>query len=537
MKKLIFYTVFLLSVGILLSSCKKNPYPGGTISPYIPLYDLRNIHRGQDVTLNIDNMFGSEKITGIVISDYAEKNLPEGYLIVQDRHRLNELRGIAIPLGADAANYVSGDSVIVHVAGGILTRVNGMLQIKNVPTSAVTKVSSGNTIPAYRVPSRNILKDPTKYESTLVAIVKGGFDPVPTAADKFAGDKVVNDGFDNIILHTEAAATFADNSLPVSANYYGIVYTHPDEETGELVPEVRLRKGADVQLINTVMQDVPAVITGYLPDARGGDGNYEYMQFLALRNINFAQTPFSVITTNNAGTAEPTGFPENGWVTGGARTYKINITSGSVAKGEFFYVGGSNRRLNGSGSTNISAAKWVRQLNYNTTGANGVGNPSGGLFANSGNGSGFALFNTTNVTRNTTPIDVVFIERGGTLFGPRGANDELHGYRVADNDVYDSVDPITQIPQPFYTQGSNTIFFNYPSVSDVGMFMKLGGEYNVRLKRWVKARSQWNHLLPRDEVPFEEAMKHLEEYSLITLINRNTGEETIDTVHVTKIIE
>jgi hypothetical protein len=280
MKKIIFYNL-LLFVAFIWVGCEKGTnYPGGKISPYIPIYDLRNLYKGSDVNLNTDNMYGSDKVTGIVISDYRGNNMPAGLLVIQDHRRLSQYRGIAIALGADASKFVSGDSVTVTVAGGILTRANGTLQITNVPGSAVAKISSGKTVVATRVASSAILADPSTYESTMVAIVKGGFDPLPTPADKFAGDKTVNDGFDNITLHTEAAATFANNALPVSANFYGIVFNTAAAD-GKLMPQIRLPQAGNVQVLSSTVEITPIVISGFINDVSGTDGNYEYIQLLA----------------------------------------------------------------------------------------------------------------------------------------------------------------------------------------------------------------------------------------------------------------
>ena len=45
-------------------------------------------------------------------------------------------------------------------------------------------------------------------------------------------------------------------------------------------------------------------------------------------DINFSEVPFSVVTSTNAGSVLHTA----GWASGGARSYKFNITSGSVKK-------------------------------------------------------------------------------------------------------------------------------------------------------------------------------------------------------------
>lgn len=509
MKKITFYT-FLLSLAFVWAGCKKTNYPGGRVSPFIPMYDLRHLYKGADVTLSVDNMFGSDQITGIVITDFSGKNMPAGLIAVQDHRRLLQYRGIAVNLGADAANYVSGDSVRIKVTGGTLTRANGILQITNIPTANVTKLGTG-VVTATRIPSSTILADPSEYESTLVAIVKGGFDPIPTPADKFGGEKLVNDGFDNLTLHTEADATFAGNVLPVSANFYGVLFNTLATD-GKLIPTLRLRKPTDVQVLSSTIEVTPIVISGFINDVIGGDGNYEYIQLLATRDINFNDTPFSVVVTNNAGASTPGGFPTNGWATGGGsvavgtsgnpgyiaattfRTFKFNLTAGVAKKGTYFYVGGSGKTINGSSSTSIASANWIRSFNYTTQDGDGFGVRNGGFFANSGNAFGMAVFAGTTVTKDTQPIDVMFVSTGGSLYqaGPPAV-----GYKIANTDFYDVVNPITLQSQPYYRQGSNTLALLYTSPADAGFFYKLGGVYNPRLGRWVKARTQQTIVLTK----------------------------------------
>lgn len=500
MKKILFYAFFLLTATTVLIACKKSNYPGGTISPYIPLYDLRNIYKGTDVRLSLENMFGSNKITGVVISDHSGGNMPSGLLVIQDRRRLNQLRGISIPIGDDAANYIPGDSVTITIEGGVLKRVDGNLEITGILASSVTKIASGKNIPANRVPSSYILANPEKYESTLIAIVKGGFDPLPEPSDVLSGDKILNDGFENITLHTETNATFSNkNNLPIVGNFYGIVFSSNGTD-GKLVPQIRLRTADDIIYLSSSINTTPILITGFMADAKGGDGNYEYMQFMATRDINFAETPFSVVVTNNAGATNPTGFPTLGWATGtlaktgASRTYKFNLTSGTATKGTFFYVGGSTKMINGSLSTSMTSSNWIKSVDYSlTNGADGNGLKTTGLFANSGNASGFAVFEGTTVDVNSKPIDVIFIGSGGSIFSPGTAP---IGYKIANTDFYDMVNPITLESQAYYRSGANTINFNYLP-SDLGYFNKLGGIYDPKLGKWVKARTQTGVLLTK----------------------------------------
>lgn len=111
----------------------------------------------------------------------------------------------------------------------------------------------------------------------------------------------------------------------------------------------------------------------HLSTVNGSDvhlGGFEYLQFKATQDIDFSLTPYSVITSYNttaAQTATP-GYLTNGWVTGGARTYQFHLTQGIVQKGQFFYVGGPEKRINGS----LSGVK-------STDIGDGKGNPYSGF--------------------------------------------------------------------------------------------------------------------------------------------------------------
>lgn len=483
MKKLAIFCL-TLSAFFTMWGCKKDHLPLGSPSDYIALYDVRNIYKGADITLTSDNMFGATMIAGVVVSDHTGKNLPSGLLILQDARRLGQLRGIAVPLGADAANYVPGDSVNIKVDGAVLKRVNGILQITNVAKDAVTKVASNRPIPVNRVPTNQILAAPDNYECVLSVIVKGGFDPLPAPTDILAGDKQLNDGFGNLTLHTETNATFANAPLAFSANYTGIIFNTQGGD-GKSVPQFRLRTGNDVTILSSVIEVTPVIITGFMSDVKGPDGNYEYVQLMATKDIDFTRTPFSVIVTNNANASTPTGYPGKGWMTGEMRTFKFNLTTGTAKKGTFFYVGGTGKAINGSGSTSMSASNWVRAFDYTKTGGdNGVGLATGGLLANSGNASGIAVFDGVNLSSDPKPLDVLFVATGGSLFTP---GPPALGYKIANTDWYDVKNPITLEEQPYYRAGTNTLSIPYLT-ADLGYFNMMGGEYNPTLGKWTKAR-------------------------------------------------
>ncbi|HMC98518.1 MAG TPA: hypothetical protein VKH37_00140, partial [Ferruginibacter sp.] len=225
----------------------------------------------------------------------------------------------------------------------------------------------------------------------------------------------------------------------------------------------------------------PVIITGYLVDPNGSDANYEYIQLMATKNINFATTNFSVVTTNNAGASTPTGFPATGWATGDLRTYKINLTSGVVQRGQYFYVG-ANKNIWGAGSTDISSSIWISKM-YSTVAGDGFGTATSNLLANSGNAAGIAVFDLTNVSIDTIPVDVIFFGGAGSLYT---AGPPAKGYKIANTDYYDIVNPSTLAQQPYFTMGSNTGKLAFPAATN---FAKLGGTYNTTTGRWTAART------------------------------------------------
>lgn len=486
MKKILFYTLLLLYSAIMMQGCTKaNNYPGGVLASVIAVADIRTIYKGADVTLDTKNMFGAHQMAGVVISDPTGGNMPTGLLIVQNNRRA-KLRGIAIPLGATAAGYAPGDSVVIDVAGGVLKRVNGTLQITGIQPAAVTKVSSNNAIASQKVATNTLRTSLDNYESTLVTIPKAGFAPLPISTDTYAGDKVISDGFGKITLHTEAAATFAGKNLPLSANFTAIAFGADSSNT--VIPQLRMRTIDDAFILVTDI--APMVITGFLTDPAGTDANYEYVQLLATRDIDFSAENFTLVTTNNAGASTPSGYPINGWAMGDLRTYKIELKSDKVTKGTYFYVGGTGKKIDGSASTDISSSNWIGAFNYSTTNSpnfnsdpsSAFGTKTANLLANSGNAAGIAIFAGTNITAASKPVDVIFYGTGGSLYDA-SAN---VGYRITNNDFYDVKNPVTQADQPFNRQGTNTAACTLP-VS--GSFALLGGEYNPAIGRWTISRS------------------------------------------------
>lgn len=509
MKQILLYTVIVV---FLLAACKKNGeygnYPGGEISDFIGILDVRPIYKGQDITLTRENMYGSSRLAAVVISDHTEGNLPEGLLIVQDNRRLDSIRGISIDLGAAAANYHPGDSVQIDITGGTLTRKNGILTITGITDTKIARMGKG-IVGINAINSTQLTASPNKYESSLVILNKAGFNPAPKEGEVLSGTKKINDGFGDVSLYTNPGTSYANKEPYGLAAYVGIPFRTANDSI-----QFRTREKDDIINMGSSAQDL--IITGFMADPRGGDGGYEYVQMLATKDINFTTTPFSIVFCANAGTAI-TATPLNaGWATGGQRTIKWNINSGTAQKGKFFYFGFQGKKINGSGGTYSFPAEtnWYQKTYNSATGATNKGD--GGLvkesafsntgpFPNSGNTCGVAIFKGTTVTEASVPHDVLFVATGGTtgIYDP-GKNPIL-GYRICNNDWYSmysiSIDPVTYkpyvVPYLHYRSQGNTnnmpyaVNSKYPNAAtDAGLFNMMGGVYNITLGKWTTARKQ-----------------------------------------------
>ncbi|TCD08273.1 hypothetical protein EZ449_12765 [Pedobacter frigidisoli] len=485
MKKtlIIFYTVACTVLSTLMACKQDHNFVISTPSPYISNLDLRKLHRNGEVTLTTELTRGATIIAGQVTSDHSGNNLPAGLLFVQNLRKvsatIDSLRGIAINIGAAAANYVPGDSVHIKIEGGVLKRVNGILQITGLPAANVQKVASGVTVIMTPVSAVTMLTKPENFEGLFGVIYNSNFNP-NIGVERIEGVKTFNEGSGDMQMNVNGTATFKTELLPYSANVKGIIIPSPTTSVPQIWPRVK----ADFIATSIVVDPSiplgpnPAIITGYLADPEGTDANYEYIQLMATQDLDFRQKPFSLFTTNNAGTSTPVGAPVGGWATGGLRSYKFNITRGTVAKGKFFYVGGY-KLIAGSNSSDISQANWVVSKLYNNLdGDDGIGDKTANLLANSGNAAGIAIFPTTNVDLNTVPSDVAFYSGTGNAYVGG------FGYAICDNDYYKRYNGTTF--QPFYRQGNNTNKIG--ANPEPYQFSFLGGVYDVASKTWTTKR-------------------------------------------------
>jgi hypothetical protein len=500
----------IINIAVAISGCNKDKYnyPGGTPYDIISVLDVRPLYKGQDVILSKENMYGATKLGVVVISDHTGKNIPAGLLVVQDNRRLATVRGISIELGAAAANYHPGDSLVIDVAGSTLTRKNGLLMITGLTEADFTAAGKG-AVAINTITTTQLSAHPDYYESSLCIINKSSFNPAPKPGEVIGGTKVINDGFGDCVLYTDPGTSYAQNAPFGLGAYVGIPFSTADGPV-----EYRTRNVNDIIDMGSSAQEL--LITGFMPDPKGGDGGSEYVQMLATKDIDFVATPYSIIFCNNAGASNTATPLTAGWASGGLRTIKWNITSGDVKKGQFFYFGFQKRGINGSADTDTFPPttnfyqKFYNNADKSTNaGDGGLAKPSAfsntGPWANSGNTCGVAIFQGTTVTEKSVPEDVLFVATGGTVDVYNPLKTPILGYRITNNDWYSMYSVIIDsntykpviVPYLHYRSPGNATSMAYATPADIGYYSMMGGIYNITLGRWTTARKQLIVELPQ----------------------------------------
>jgi hypothetical protein len=247
MKKIFIALIFALSGGILFNSCQKDINPAeGTLNDFAAIFVVKNAYMGADVNLQPEVLAGASITGGVVISDPEGQNFPKGSLVIQNSSR-GLTRGLLIDLGDATIPFVPGDSVVVNVVGGTLSKVGNSLQIKGLPLSNIKKVSSNNALVPRGVSLGQLAAKFDDYENTLVKIIADA-NPLPASDETYAGNKTLDDGAGNtVILHTQTSAVFAGNKLYASATYTGIAVYGSETSGYGNVKQLRIRTINDVE--------------------------------------------------------------------------------------------------------------------------------------------------------------------------------------------------------------------------------------------------------------------------------------------------
>src|SRR5699024_9139477 len=213
------------------------------------------------------------------------------------------------------------------------------------------------------------------------------------------------------------------------------------------------------------------------------------MQFMALKDIDFSVTPYSVVVARD-GVYRVT---PAGWAEGGSTTFKFNLTKGTVEKGSFFYVGSASKVIAGywpkGKSTDISDANWIRALEIqlgdsDATAGDGFGRSTTALLANTSLAVGLAVFEGTEITSTSVPIDAVFYNEPDESF----PLDLDNSYLIPEqSDLFNAVNSETGENQPYYGIGTNNFVVSEKVAGDESNWIKMGGI--VSSDNWLEKRN------------------------------------------------
>ena len=187
---------------------------GGGTGTLTTLSHIRSLYTGSDILLST-----AYKVTGVVISDAANKNINKSTVIIQDG-----ATGISIYFGSTVA-YNIGDSVVIDITGDSLLKFRGSLQIKAVPSQLSPAVATNRTVTPNIVTINQLntamalpLSTGTHIENTLIKILNATASGSPAT---YGGNKTLTDVTGNLVLRTSTTAsgpaTFAASPLPTGA--------------------------------------------------------------------------------------------------------------------------------------------------------------------------------------------------------------------------------------------------------------------------------------------------------------------------------
>lgn len=249
MKNIISGALTILLLLGMAACIKKNENPAtGTPSPLTSIATLRNVYKGEDVTINTAMLAGAVSVRGVVISDHSGMNLPAGYVVLQNTARGSTAGMILSMDAAKAQSYVPGDSLEVNVEGLSLVNRNGALLLDNVTADRVVLIASGAKVKVTQVSVSALTAEFAKYESTLVEVT-ADVKPVPQPGDTYEGNKQLSDGKDSsLVLFTTSGASFAGDGVPASATFRGIAgyYNAAAHSRDAALKRITLRTKTDV---------------------------------------------------------------------------------------------------------------------------------------------------------------------------------------------------------------------------------------------------------------------------------------------------
>jgi len=189
---------------------------------------IRTLYTGRDMKL------GTYQLGGTVVSDAVNKNVSSGTMVVQDG-----TAGIFVYPGATVSARM-GDSVSLNVSGDSLINYHGSLEIK-IPSGGAQPVivATGRSVVPKSLTVSQLNAAIDSLSGMLVTVAGASV----TSGGTYAGSRTLADNTGQIVLYTNAAASFAGTSIPsgpCSWTGYASVF--------DAVKQLQIRNTSDVSI-------------------------------------------------------------------------------------------------------------------------------------------------------------------------------------------------------------------------------------------------------------------------------------------------
>ncbi len=233
----------VLSATILTGCLKEDEnFSIGVSNPETSIYTVRNLYKGSDIVLTSEQLSDAKYIKGLVISNSAENNIPENYVVLQNTWR-SKTRGIILDISelknatTSTSQYGFGDSITVNLENLTLSNQDGLLVLKGLKGAGIDVINVGNKVASRPVSIAALVKNFEEYESTFIDIT-ADLETEPAVGTPLKGSKILAEGDAKLSLYTSDNANFANNPVAPSATFVGIPY----KEKGEI--QLRLQSYA-----------------------------------------------------------------------------------------------------------------------------------------------------------------------------------------------------------------------------------------------------------------------------------------------------
>ncbi|RYY97021.1 MAG: hypothetical protein EOO11_12005 [Chitinophagaceae bacterium] len=226
---------------VALAACNKQPVGPTGPDPYsefnyTDLATVRGLYSGADAAVPTN----TKRVRATVISNY--KNEAAGNYRIQDESG----RGINLFLGTsftDTAKLRLGSLVDVNINGGVVSKFNGDMQIKNLDATAFSKVDSNRTVTPRVTTVRQVIDSLQVWASTVVKLENV---TVSLGSTNSAGQNY------NVTDATGTIVTFVRSSSGITipagnaVSFTGYVSIFESSTTGIITPQIIIRTLADV---------------------------------------------------------------------------------------------------------------------------------------------------------------------------------------------------------------------------------------------------------------------------------------------------